>query len=330
MRLSPPKLAERSMFHTVETLRNNVLQVGDLFVRKMILASLAVLTISFHGTVGFAAGPAPTLSLGARGVDVALVQRLLAVHGEPVEVTALMGPTTQGLIKRFQARAGLVADGVVGAQTWARLHPTLRQGDWGGAVTALQIALNDKHSYGLAPDGLFGPRTSEAVRAFQRHMGLSADGVVGPQTWGALIGHYQPLERSTNTWYRYGTSNSTGNFGTAHMIATFKEVARQWRQISPDVRIGVGDLSLPHGGWMPGHQSHQQGVDMDIRVFRKDGAELPMGYKSPGYSRALTQQMVDLLLETGEVELILFNDPQVRGVTYWPNHDSHLHVRFKR
>jgi beta-N-acetylglucosaminidase len=35
-------------------------------------------------------------------------------------------------------------------------------------------------------DGRFGQRTSEAVKAFQRHNGLQADGVVGPKTMEAL------------------------------------------------------------------------------------------------------------------------------------------------
>ena len=35
-------------------------------------------------------------------------------------------------------------------------------------------------------DGILGPRTQEAVRAFQRFAGLPEDGIVGPQTWNAL------------------------------------------------------------------------------------------------------------------------------------------------
>ena len=41
--------------------------------------------------------------------------------------------------------------------------------------------------HGVAVDGVFGPETEAAVRAFQTSKGLSADGIVGPQTWPALI-----------------------------------------------------------------------------------------------------------------------------------------------
>ena len=39
----------------------------------------------------------------------------------------------------------------------------------------------------LSVDGLFGPRTERAVRAFQRAEGLPAGGSIGPGTWQALL-----------------------------------------------------------------------------------------------------------------------------------------------
>jgi hypothetical protein len=60
-------------------------------------------------------------------------------------------------------------------------RPTLRRGSTGDVVRQLQTALQ------LAPaDGVFGPGTEAAVRAFQRAHGLVPDGIVGPKCWAAL------------------------------------------------------------------------------------------------------------------------------------------------
>jgi len=60
------------------------------------------------------------------------------------------------------------------------VRPTLRRGARGGDVRVLQGLLR------VAADGVFGPVTEQAVRAFQASAGLKVDGVVGPATWGAL------------------------------------------------------------------------------------------------------------------------------------------------
>ena len=39
---------------------------------------------------------------------------------------------------------------------------------------------------GVAADGVYGPKTEAAVRAFQSAHGLAPDGIVGPKTWRAL------------------------------------------------------------------------------------------------------------------------------------------------
>lgn len=61
----------------------------------------------------------------------------------------------------------------------ARRRPTLRRGDSGEHVLALQGRL------GIAT-GPFGPKTEAAVREFQRRRGMVPDGIVGPRTWAAL------------------------------------------------------------------------------------------------------------------------------------------------
>jgi len=64
---------------------------------------------------------------------------------------------------------------------------TLKPGDTGAQVRALQRALK---ALGYSPgaiDGNYGPSTQQAVVRFQQASGLTADGVVGPKTLDALV-----------------------------------------------------------------------------------------------------------------------------------------------
>lgn len=42
-------------------------------------------------------------------------------------------------------------------------------------------------------DGVFGPQTTEAVRAFQTLFGIEPSGVVGAATWDAITSAYAEL-----------------------------------------------------------------------------------------------------------------------------------------
>ena len=66
----------------------------------------------------------------------------------------------------------------------------LQKGCQGEDVRALQILLRGRGYNGSmnTPDGIFGPRTDGAVKAYQKAKGLVADGVVGKITIGSLMG----------------------------------------------------------------------------------------------------------------------------------------------
>jgi peptidoglycan hydrolase-like protein with peptidoglycan-binding domain len=158
-----------------------------------------------RSTLSAASSPSkPTLKLGASGASVKTLQQALANAGfSPGAADGQFGPKTAAAVKAFQRAKGLVADGVVGPQTWARLTaapatnssggatPTLKQGATGASVTNLQKLLA-QHGFNPGVDGQFGPKTTEAVKAFQSAKGLAADGVVGPKTWAKLNGAAAP------------------------------------------------------------------------------------------------------------------------------------------
>jgi peptidoglycan hydrolase-like protein with peptidoglycan-binding domain len=64
--------------------------------------------------------------------------------------------------------------------------PLVRKGQRIFPVRTLQQLLRARN-HPVAADGIFGPRTESAVKAFQRSKGLAADGIVGPNTWPRLV-----------------------------------------------------------------------------------------------------------------------------------------------
>ena len=64
--------------------------------------------------------------------------------------------------------------------------PLTRRGDSGHPVKTLQHLLVE-HGADLDVDGIFGPITEAAVRAFQQDEALAVDGIAGPKTWAKVI-----------------------------------------------------------------------------------------------------------------------------------------------
>jgi peptidoglycan hydrolase-like protein with peptidoglycan-binding domain len=132
----------------------------------------------------------------AAGPKVAAVQVALKRLGlYNATVDGVRGPLTKAAIVRFQRRRGLAVDGVVGPQTrrafGKRGRPafgsrTMKRGDRGWDVAAMQYILARRGYPPGAIDAVFGPMTDTALRNFQRAYGLFVDGLAGPQVISAL------------------------------------------------------------------------------------------------------------------------------------------------
>lgn len=64
----------------------------------------------------------------------------------------------------------------------AAVPPNLRRGSTGPQVKNLQKDLNYVMTSGLAVDGVFGTKTENALKAFQKKCGLSVDGIYGSKS----------------------------------------------------------------------------------------------------------------------------------------------------
>jgi peptidoglycan hydrolase-like protein with peptidoglycan-binding domain len=132
----------------------------------------------------------------AAGPKVAAVQVALKRIGlYSATVDGVRGPLTKAAIVHFQRRRGLAVDGVVGPRTRAafgkRGRPafgsrTMKRGDRGWDVAAMQYILARRGYPPGAIDAVFGPMTDTALRNFQRAYGLVGDGLAGPMTIRAL------------------------------------------------------------------------------------------------------------------------------------------------
>lgn len=272
---------------------------------------------------------------GNRGVDVLAIQYLLRAAGHAVEPDGVFGPETDAAVRAFQDEEGLGVDGIVGPQTWGALAVTLRAGASGDAVRALQVELNAKRRLDLAVDGNFGDGVENAVRSFQSHAGIDVDGIVGPVTWRNLVWHYDYPDFGAGICDQDPDGNGTANWATAAAIGQLERATRAFAATGQG-EVPLGDAGFEHGGDIPGHSSHDVGLDIDVWPIRTDGAQCSAGritWRSSTYDRAATRRLVQEIRSaaSGHVALVFFNDPELidEGLTSeWPNHDNHLHIRY--
>ncbi|MCM0620075.1 peptidoglycan-binding domain-containing protein [Nocardioides bruguierae] len=220
------------MIHSRDVHGSSAPSRGRSLPRLLLAALTGFLTTALLsvGLVATSTAPAsaayPVLQVGSSGADVVAVQYLLTDRGFSTTADGQYGSGTEAAVSAFQSSRGLTADGMAGPQTIGALVRTLRQGDSGPAVQALQVELN-KRGASLATDGAFGPATDSAVRSFQSSRGLSVDGVAGPNTWESLFG------------------GSTGTPGTS-----YDSLSDEQRQNARTI-IGVGKgADVPEYGWV--------------------------------------------------------------------------------
>ena len=78
-------------------------------------------------------------------------------------------------------------------------------------------------------------------------------------------------------------------------------------------RVSIGDVSFQHGGNIPLHQTHEVGLDVDVRPIRtaEDQCRWGVNYRWSTYDRKATRALIKDIIATapGHITDIYFNDP---------------------
>jgi Penicillin-insensitive murein endopeptidase len=137
-------------------------------------------------------------------------------------------------------------------------------------------------------------------------------------TWDPIL-----LRSPDRPWRRYGNDR---------LVRIVLRVLAAYARAHPDApRVGIGDLSRPHGGWFgPKHASHQNGLDVDVYYPRLDRRE--RAPTSPAQiDRRLAQDLLDRFVRAGAMKIFVGPNTHLAGppriVHVLALHDNHMHVR---
>jgi hypothetical protein len=102
-------------------------------------------------------------------------------------------------------------------------------------------------------------------------------------------------------------------------------VALEWQAIDRR-RIGIGNISRADSFDDDDHDSHLDGLQVDVRPVRKDGLEMPVTWKDHQYDKEATAKVIELFRTFAPVRFVLFNDTSIPFVKIAKRHDDHFHV----
>jgi len=160
--------------------------------------------------------------------------------------------------------------------------------------------------------------------------GALGDGVKLPPE-GRHYFTWDPVEHVSPSppWRRWGTDA---------LVRTVLGVIHDYARAHPHApRVGIGDLSLPEGGYFGpevgggiGHATHQNGLDADVYYPLRSGRErAPLSVDE--IRMPLAQELVNRFVAAGADVIYVGPNTPLTGppgvVVPLTNHDNHLHLR---
>ena len=172
-------------------------------------------------------------------------------------------------------------------------RPVLRTGSRGHDVRTLQSRLS------LIPDGIFGPVTEDAVKAFQRSQSLQPDGIGGPETWDALGISAAPAPRQIDEIILHCTATPEGRDCSVDEIRAWHMQGRGFADIGYHFLIRLDGSVCPGrhvarvGAHCLGHNARSIGIAY-AGGCEADGVT-PKDTRTPRQKAAM-RDLVDALL----------------------------------
>jgi len=305
----------------------------------------------------------------------------------------LYGPKTTQAVKDVQEKFGLAKTGQYDAQTKdtlaRRLSPSatdtdsLKPGSHGPEVRELQRDLT-KHGLKTNMDGVYGAQTRKSLAEFQRRNGLEGTGFMDEKTRAALDakpkgalaklfdealgGKAEAAElNSTGVVKETALSKGTPNngslknashlpdegpgfdayrsdkarYGTSKLVNGVKLMGEDaLKDGRPPLQ--VGDMSLKSGGDIGGHASHENGKDVDLKVYgganafnaKQNWQLVESAINNPQFKTQYIFTSAEnraALLSVARQELGGTNSSTYirakNALVVWPNHEDHFHIR---
>lgn len=214
----------------------------------------------------------PTLRLYYEGPSVRILQMdlyRLNYRYNGLQITGVFDSLTDEVVRDFQVEHKLTGDGIVGPITWSVL---LKE------VILVQSQLNSVNFITGTPDGIFGPKTANAVIRFQSVNGLTMNGVVDPRTRQQLFNpdpsyDYSKLPSSLNLSslnpYVASLARQFLNLcSTNGLSVTVVEAFRSWDKqdvLYAQGRTAAGDIVTDAEG---GDSYHNWGLAFDCAPLK--------------------------------------------------------------
>ncbi len=170
-----------------------------------------------------------------------LQQNLISLGYLNTDATGYFGPATRAAVVKVQSEHGLIADGIVGEQTYSLLDKLLnkesskastastnneaavllKEGDENDSVKQLQQDLISLEYLNTNATGYFGPATYAAVRKLQKTYGLAVDGIAGNATL-TLISKIKSGEIAVKEPVKFTQEN--------FLLPWFTDVVKRWKR----------------------------------------------------------------------------------------------------